>query len=115
MSSEITDNREFLIGLLREANIIDEIIDDVVKACETANYSPFALASNSMTVPALSEKLSLTQKEAETLKQVTLKRLNAIESIKESRNCLIDASRYVLGLIGCLDGFLGQRKSQWKS
>lgn len=101
----MTDNREFLVGLLREANIIDEIIDDVVEACENANYSPFALASNSMTVPTLSEKLSLTQKEAETLKQVTLKRLNAIESTEESRSRSVEPSRYVLGLIGCLDGF----------
>eukprot|EP00210_Caulerpa_lentillifera_P006047 g5779.t1 len=104
MSLDIRDSREFLIGLLREANIIDEIIDEVVDACESANYSAFSLASNSVTVPVLSEKLSLTREEAESLKYVTLRRLNAIESSQESPMSSLDAHGPSLGLTSETEG-----------
>eukprot|EP00210_Caulerpa_lentillifera_P007339 g7015.t1 len=84
MASTQKDSRAFLISLLREANVIDEIIDDVVQACEIANYSPFSFASNSVTVPMLAKKLYLTREEAESLKQVTLKHLTGVELNKNS-------------------------------
>lgn len=86
MASRQRDSRALIIGLLREANIMDEIIEDVVQACEIANYSASSFASNSVTVAMLAEKLYLTREEAESLKQVTIQRLNREEDLNKDSN-----------------------------
>lgn len=68
-------SRDFLISLLREANIVEEIVEDVATACKLADYSVFTLASKEIGLQELAEKLFLTKQEAMALRRVAVARL----------------------------------------
>lgn len=73
--------REFLIGLLREANIVEEIVKDVADACKLAGFSVFTLASEEVAIKTLADELYLTFQEAASLRRVAVARLRG-ENIK---------------------------------
>lgn len=69
------ESREFLISLLREANVVEEILEDVAEACKLAEYSVFSLAADDIPVTLLAKKLFLTKEEAKALRNVAKERL----------------------------------------
>lgn len=75
MTSMHYGSREFLIGLLREANIVEEIVRDVADACKIAGFSIFTLASEEVAIKILAERLYLTLQEAASLRRVAAARL----------------------------------------
>ena len=68
-------SREFMIGLLRDAKVDEEIVEDIADACELAEFSVFSLASEEIPVKTLAEKLYLTKQEAFALRHVAAARL----------------------------------------
>ena len=68
-------SRAFMIGLLRDAKVDEEIVEDIADACELAEFSVFSLASDEIPVKTLAEKLYLTKQEAFSLRHVAAARL----------------------------------------
>jgi len=77
-------SREFLIGLLREANIVEEIVKDVADACKIEGFSIFTLASEEVTIKTVAEKLYLTLREAASLRKAAAARLRG-DSCKSAK------------------------------
>ena len=81
MSSDKYEGRAAIISLLREAQVVEEIVEDVADAVELAEYTILSLASEEISVNTLAETLYLTKQEALAVKKVAHARLETLDAL----------------------------------